>query len=76
MAVFRVERNENYTTMSNHHLRDRNLSLKVPILHSISSARSRRIVSPIIDFLLFPNRVGGRPGGLLLAARPGICVSR
>lgn len=28
MAVFRVERNTNYTTMSNYHLRDKNLSLK------------------------------------------------
>ena len=28
MAVFRVERNCNYTTMSNYHLRDKNLSLK------------------------------------------------
>lgn len=28
MAVFRVERNRGYTVMSNHHLRDRELSLK------------------------------------------------
>ena len=28
MAVFRVERNQNYTVMSNYHLRDKNLSLK------------------------------------------------
>lgn len=28
MAVFRVEKNKNYTTMSNYHLRDKNLSLK------------------------------------------------
>lgn len=28
MAVFRVERTRNYTVMSNHHLRDKNLSLK------------------------------------------------
>lgn len=28
MPVFRVEKNANYTTMSNHHLRDRSLSLK------------------------------------------------
>lgn len=28
MAVFRVERNHNYTVMSNYHLRDKNLSLK------------------------------------------------
>ena len=28
MAVFRVEKNANYTTMSNYHLRDKQLSLK------------------------------------------------
>lgn len=28
MAVFRVEKNRNYTTMSNYHLRDKELSLK------------------------------------------------
>ena len=28
MAVFRAERNQNYTVMSNYHLRDKNLSLK------------------------------------------------
>lgn len=28
MAVFRVEKNENYTVMSNHHLKDKELSLK------------------------------------------------
>ena len=28
MAVFRVERTQGYTVMSNYHLRDKNLSLK------------------------------------------------
>ena len=28
MAIFRVEKNQNYTTMSNYHLRDKRLSLK------------------------------------------------
>ena len=28
MAVMRVEKNQNYTTMSNYHLRDTSLSLK------------------------------------------------
>ncbi|MCD7920588.1 MAG: helix-turn-helix domain-containing protein [Clostridiales bacterium] len=35
MAVFRVERNSNYTTMSNYHLRDNNLSLKAKGLLSV-----------------------------------------
>ena len=28
MAVFRIEKTQNYTIMSNHHLRNKNLSLK------------------------------------------------
>ena len=28
MTVFKIEKNQNYTVMSNHHLRDRNLSYK------------------------------------------------
>ena len=28
MAVFRIDKNKNYTVMSNYHLRDRNLSCK------------------------------------------------
>ena len=28
MATFRVNKNKDYTIMSNHHLRDKNLSLK------------------------------------------------
>ena len=32
MAVFRVERIKDYTVMSNHHLRNKNLSLKAMVL--------------------------------------------
>ena len=35
VAVFRVEKNANYTTMSNYHLRDQNLSLKAKGLLSL-----------------------------------------
>ena len=35
MAVFRVERTHNYTVMSNHHLRDKSLSLKAKGLLSL-----------------------------------------
>ncbi len=35
MAVFRVERTNNYTVMSNHHLRDKSLSLKAKGLLSL-----------------------------------------
>lgn len=35
MAIIRVEKNKNYTTMSNYHLRDKNLSLKAKGLMSL-----------------------------------------
>ncbi|WP_243119385.1 hypothetical protein [Roseburia sp. 1XD42-69] len=35
MAVFRVERNKGYTVMSNHHLRNKELSLKAKGLLSL-----------------------------------------
>ena len=35
MAVFRVEKNRNYTVMSNYHLKDKNLSLKSKGLLSV-----------------------------------------
>ena len=35
MAVIRIEKNKNYTVMSNYHLRDKNLSLKAKGLLSI-----------------------------------------
>ena len=34
MAVFRVERNKGYTVMSNHHLRNKELTLKAKGLSS------------------------------------------
>ncbi len=36
MAVFRVERNKGYTVMSNHHLRNKELSLKAKELPDIA----------------------------------------
>lgn len=35
MAVFKIEKNQNYTVMSNHHLRDRNLSYKAYVIFTI-----------------------------------------
>ena len=35
MAVYRVEKSQNYTCMSNHHLRNENLSLKAKGLLSV-----------------------------------------
>ena len=42
MAVFRVERNSGYTVMSNHHLRNKELTLKAKGL--LSAHSSKRIV--------------------------------
>ena len=49
MAVFRVERNTGYTVMSNHHLRNRELSLRFLncILH-----RLRRNADWILERIL------------------------
>ena len=50
MAVFRVERNTGYTVMSNHHLRNKELSLKAKGLlsHKLSQeerrTRSHRLI--------------------------------
>ena len=35
MAVFRIEKNKDYTVMSNHHLRNQSLSLKGKGLQSL-----------------------------------------
>ena len=35
MSIFKIEKNSNYTVMSNYHLRDRNLSYKVNGLLSL-----------------------------------------
>ena len=42
MAVFRVERNKGYTVMSNHHLRNKELSLKAKGLLLIIAGRLPR----------------------------------
>ncbi len=42
MAVFRVERNTGYTVMSNHHLRNKELSLKAKglLIYGVAVART------------------------------------
>lgn len=40
MAVFRVEKTKDFTVMSNHHLRNTELSLKAKGLLSLKQARS------------------------------------
>ena len=51
MAVFRVEKNSGYTVMSNHHLRNRALSLKAKGLLS-------QMLSLPEDWGLHPARAG------------------
>lgn len=41
MPVFRVEKNKDYTTMCNHHLRDENLTLKAKGLLSLFQTKYR-----------------------------------
>ncbi len=54
MAVFRVERNKGYTVMSNHHLRNKELSLKAKGLLSqmlslpVDKGQPRKGVVPIL----------------------------
>ena len=42
MAVFRIEKTRDYTVMSNHHLRDKSLSLKAKGLLSLMGCGSWR----------------------------------
>ena len=43
MAVFRVERTRDYTVMSNHHLKNRSLSLKAKGLLSVMLSLPARL---------------------------------
>ena len=59
MADFRVERNRGYTVMSNHHLRNKELSLKakgLPTAHSIALSpvaleTTQRYCSPFMSIV-------------------------
>ena len=62
MAVFRVERNGNYTVMANYHLKDRNLSLKAKGLLSV--------------FLSLPDRWDYTLKGLARICKEGIDAIR
>ena len=62
MAVFRVERNKGYTVMSNHHLRNKELSLKAKGLLS--------------QMLSLPGRLGLPLKGLSLINREKIDAIR
>ena len=48
MAVFRIERTRDYTVMSNHHLRNANLSLKAKglLIHDAVFARGLELHHP------------------------------
>ena len=47
MAVFRIEKTRDYTVMSNHHLRDKSLSLKAKGLLSLMPSLQIR-ASPLV----------------------------
>ena len=48
MAVFRIEKTQNYTVMSNHHLRNMDLSLKSKGLLSMMPVSYTHLPSPAI----------------------------
>lgn len=52
MAVFRVERNTGYTVMSNHHLRNKELSLKAKGLLSQMLSLPANFASSVCVFRL------------------------
>ncbi len=58
MAVFRVERNKGYTVMNNHHLRNKELTLK-----------AKRLLS---QMLLFPENWGCALAGLSQITRESV----
>ena len=51
MAVFRIERTRDYTVMSNHHLRNANLSLKAKGLLSMMLSLRNALLSTYANFL-------------------------
>ena len=61
MAVFRVERNRGYTVMSNHHLRNKELSLKAKGLLSHLSPSTTATTGPLpgISFPSAAPQTGG-----------------
>ena len=62
MAVFRVERNTGYTVMSNHHLRNKELSLKAKGLLSQMFCGSPRYGTTA--FLFTQRQRGNKHGGI------------
>ena len=49
MAVFRVERNTGYTVMSNHHLRNKELSLKAKGLLQSRRTSSMKLLKRYLE---------------------------
>ena len=54
MAVFRIEKTRDYTVMSNHHLRDKSLSLK-----------AKGLLSLMLSLPEEWDYQAGRPGGVV-----------
>ena len=50
MAVFRVERNKGYTVMSNHHLRNKELTLKAKACCRKRCPCRKRGITPLRDY--------------------------
>ena len=70
MAVFRVERNKGYTVMSNHHLRNKELSLKAKGLLSQMLSLPEDWDYTLKEMCIRDRRIGAVP----LVQRPGYLV--
>ena len=57
MSVFKIGKNQNYTVMSNHHLRDRNLSYKAKGLLSFMLLYQMIGIILLLDYVLLAKRV-------------------
>ena len=66
MAVFRVERNTGYTVMSNHHLRNKELSLKANVVRQTVSKWEQGLSVPDSDMLISISEVLETPVSTLL----------
>ena len=63
MAVFRIERTRDYTVMSNHHLRNANLSLKAKgLLSMMLSLPEEKDILKLVTTLIANTKGEGKAG--------------
>lgn len=57
MPVFKIEKNKNYTVMSNYHLRDKKLSYKAKGLLSFMLSLPEDWIIRLMDYVLLVRKV-------------------